>query len=370
MQKAVWGRAFVYQMLDLHQLTVEAAGYGLLWNEVRGRLQALTARQVEFDPAGPVSGFLTTLAEDLRSSMMPFPDGGAEKVCSPMLDDIERLLADAGRLRNDPLQTLFTDTLRAAAGAYRACGLPLPDDMVTAVEVSFDHQSAPVDSALPIQVIATTRLGDTPSGVSAHVDIVVSPTYLDELTVFALPYVLLHECVCHVFQGPWGPGRIQADADSRFAEGWMDHIAYTVACDQARALAGGKPASSLSAVPRPGALREAADQVHRARHQPHPRDRAWAARAMGVRAARNLAELMTRLPELAGRPVEAAAAFRRLSLRLNVSEFSNTQRDLFVAAVHKATLARTEHGLVVQLRRYLERDDLVHLVEGTVKLFT
>ncbi|GIE91978.1 hypothetical protein [Actinoplanes regularis] len=375
-QKAVWGRALVYQLLDLHQLPVEAAGYGLLWEGLRQRLLASTARQLEFCPPGPLGDYLRTLARELRASVLPFPDG-AERVCSPLLDDIDQVLADASRIRadadqirHDLLLAAFADTLQTAVDVYQASGLKVPADLVQRVDVTFDHQFAPVQSALPIQLIATTRIGDTPDGPSARVDVVIGAGQLDEVTTFSLPYVLLHECVCHVLQGPWEPGRVQADADSRFAEGWMDYVAYTIALEQAQALPGGIAAPSLLEVPRPGALREHAGRVHRARYERNPYDRAWAARAMGVRAARNLADLLLRLPELGGDPAAATAAFRRLSLQLNVSEFGNAERDRFVAAVHKGTLQGVDHELVARLREYLRGDDLVHLVEGTLWLFT
>lgn len=371
-QKAVWGRALVYQVLDLHHVQLEDAGYGVLWAAVRDRLCTSTAWQLEGRTGGSLSSYLNQLGAELRASVS-FPDPEAEQACTPLLDEIDRVLAEAGHAHDDLLVTAFTDALEVAADLYSGHGLDVPpQDMVKRVSAAFDHQLMPLQSELPIQLTATTYLNDEPDGPSAHVDVVINADLLDELTVFSLPYVLLHECVCHVLQGPWRPGRVQPDAASRFAEGWMDVVAYVV--HQAMDRPGRTETSGpdLLATLRAAAQQEAAEKVHSARHERTRNrawDRAWAQRAMGARAARNMAALLAKLPETRGS--DPTAAFTRLSVQLNTSSFDNQQRDLFITGVHTATLGRrTDPALVTRVRQYLHTQNLDRLVQDILNLFT
>uniref|UniRef100_UPI003F496797 hypothetical protein n=1 Tax=Actinoplanes sp. CA-084688 TaxID=3239901 RepID=UPI003F496797 len=364
-QKAVVGRALVYQVLDLHQVPLEDAGYGLLWTAVRDRLQTSTAVQLAFDPPGSLGSYLNQLGADLRGALSFFCRD-AERACAALLDDIARVLAEAGRAHDELLGTVFTDALEAAADVYYRHGLHDSQDMVKLVSTSFGHLHGSVQSELPIQLAATTYLQDLPEGPSANVDVVINPDLLDELTVFSLPYVMLHECICHVLQGPWQAERVQADAASRFAEGWMDVVAYVVhqAMDNPRRAETAGP--GLLDTLRTAARQEAAEKVHRARYA-QTRDRAWAQRAMGARAAWSIVALMGRVPEGGSDP----SAFVELSVKLNTSSFTNEQRDLFVTGVHKATLqGQADPCLEQQVRTYLKAHDLEYLVHNILRLFT
>ncbi|GIF15741.1 hypothetical protein [Actinoplanes teichomyceticus] len=363
-QKAFWARALVFQVLDLHHVQLEAAGYGLFWNAVRERLLTSTAAQIEFCPAGSLSSYLSHLGTEIRAGI-PFPDRDAERTCAPLLDEIDRVLRDAGQLREDLLMSAFAATMQAAVELYHRHGEGVPDDVVKRVSVTFGHQGMPVQSELPIQLTATTYLEDQPEGPSARVDVVINPGLLDELTVFSLPYVLLHECVCHVLQGPWQSGRSQPDPGDRFAEGWMDVAAYLAHQTLDYPWLGDASGLDLLAPRRAAARLEAAEKVHRARHQRTPHGRSWAQRAMGAQAAQSTVALLAKLPETRTDP---AAAFTRLSTRLNSSTFSNRQRELFVARVHKATMGRVDAGLVTQIRQYLSTDDLHQLVHGILAI--
>ncbi|GAB1646157.1 hypothetical protein [Krasilnikovia sp. MM14-A1259] len=358
-EKAVWARSLVFQMLDLHHVQIEAAGYGLLWTAIRERLLHSTAAQVEFSPAGSLGSYLSQLGAEIRASIS-FPDPDAERTCIPLLDEIDRVLAEAGRYDEDLLWAAFDDAMRAAAELYRRHGVDVPQDVVKRVSVTFGHQGMPLQAELPIQLTATTYLDDPPEGPSARVDVVINPGELDELTVFSLPYVLLHECVCHVLQGPWEAGRSQPDAADRFAEGWMDVAAYLAHRMLDHPWRGDTPGPDLLASPRATARLEAAEKVHRARHQRTPHGRAWAQRAVGAQAAQNMVALLAKLPEARTDP---EAVFVRLSIRLNTSTISNKQRECFVGRVYKATLGRVNPALVTLTRRYLETDDVGQLID-------
>ncbi|OJF14502.1 hypothetical protein [Couchioplanes caeruleus] len=367
-EKAVLARVLVFQVLDLHHAELAAAGYGTLWEEVRDRLCHSTVRQLEFCSADPLSSYLHRLAEELRSIMQSYPGADTEKVCTLLLDEIDRVLADAGRFPGDLLPAAFDKAVEEAFELYRAHGLPVSPDMLERITVRFDHQLGSLHSPLPIQLTAVTCLHEEPGDPpSARVDVRVNAKLMDELTAFSLPYVLLHECVCHVFQGPWQGGRTSADPSSRFAEGWMDYVAFSVHQMLARSRHGGSGDPDLTMTPRAAAQEEAADTVHKARYAKNVEDRAWAQRALGVRAAHNMRSLLERLPEARADPL---GAFVQLSVHLNASPIDNQQRDLFVAGVSKATLRGVNPELVPVMRRYLTTHDLHGLVGEVLKLFT
>jgi hypothetical protein len=188
---------------------------------------------------------------------------------------------------------------------------------------------------------------------------------LDELTAFSLPYVLLHECVCHVLQGPWQAGRQQADAGDRFAEGWMDVVAYVAHQTMERPWRAGHTGPDLLAIPLDG-RNDAAAAVHKSRQHDTP-DRAGSQRALGAQAARNMQTLLGKLPETRR---DADTAFIRLSVQLNTSPFRNDQRELFVRGVHTATQLRPNPALATAVRTYLDDQDLERLVRDVSKLFT
>ncbi|MCA2211315.1 hypothetical protein [Jidongwangia harbinensis] len=366
-QKAVVGRALVYRALDLYHVELDSAGYGVLWTGIRSRVLDSTLYQVEFCPTGSLSEYLHQLGAEIRANLS-FPDADARGVCEPLLDEIDQVLDEAGRATDDLLTGAFGDAVTAAVELYRCHGLDLPDDLRQRITASFEYQSEPVRSELPVALTATTVLQDLADGPSACVAVRVNAQMLDELTVFSLPYVLLHECVCHVLQGPWQPGRRQPDASSRFAEGWMDVAAFVAhqMLDRLRPPSG-SPLDLLVA-PRPAAHAEAAERVHAARHAQSSWDRAWSQRAKGARAARAVQALLGRLPEV--RHLDPAAVFLMLSVQLNTSSFDNKQRDLFATEVYRATLGRIHPGLVAELRTYVETRDLGRLVKEVTGLFT
>jgi hypothetical protein len=237
------------------------------------------------------------------------------------------------------------------------------------VSVEFDYQITPLVHPLPIQLLATTLLDEPSDAPGALVEIIINPLRVDELTTFAFPYVLLHECVCHVLQGPWHGERFQADANSSFAEGWMDVAALYVH----REMVYEHPAPDridLLVVPRQAAQRDAADQVHRARHDDHPDDRTWSNRSMGQEAAEGMVSLFGRLPETKH---DAIAQFLRLSFALNASPVNNIERDQFVTKVWGFTRPRLEsrrHRLVAAVRQYIECRDVDRLVKNVILLVT
>jgi hypothetical protein len=365
-KKAAVGRLLVFQVLDLHRVELEAAGFHTALTDLESILHGSTARQLEFPSKEPLSGYLRQLAQDLRAALLPFPND-VRKACAAVLDDIDRVLAEAGRAREDHLLGAFAEAMHLACEMYGEHGRPVPAEVTARVSVTFDYQSEPVKSPLPIHLVAVTYLDDHADGPSARVDVAINLEMMDELTAFALPYVLLHECLCHALQGPWQPGRIQADPSSRFAEGWMDVAALLTHNALERGGSRDTDTPAVMTVPRWAAQYDAASRVHRARYAPHAHDRAWSHRACGVHAANSLHRLLGRLPETKSDPT---AAFLELSLALNTSAFDAQQRDLFVTGIYKRTLRRDDPDLVAELRQYLCSRDLSRFVADVVKSFT
>jgi hypothetical protein len=367
-QKAVLGRLLVYKALDLHHAELDAAGHGLLWSDIRNKLEGSTARQLRYARDDQsVWAYLGELAAELRTAPLPFPSDDAKAACTPLLEQIDSLVREACELQRDLLLDAFRLAKELASAAYRQHDQRVPAEMFERISVSLDHQAGPLRHGLPIHLTASTELRDENLPQAAVVSVVIIPEALDERTAFALPYVLLHECLCHALQGPWKHRRVQADANSRFAEGWMDVAAYrlhqSVDPEVHRV-----PTIGLMTAPRLMAQMEAASDVHKARHSRNEIDRAWSHRVIGRDAAERMFDLIGRLPESKG---DAAKPFMHLSLALNVSMIDNYQRDRFVSIVHKLTLFPShQHRLVPFVRDYLGDHNMQGLVDAVLKLAT
>jgi hypothetical protein len=364
-QKAVLGRALVYKALDLHRAEIEAADYGVLWGELRGRLCTLTERQLRFDqPEQSLCNYLKQLAQDLRGGLA-FPDHESAQTITPLLDFIDQMMEEVAQVQHDLLEEAFREALHVAAAEYVRHGLQVPDDLVKRASIAFDHQENMGWQALPIQLTAVTLLHSTEPHLSAIVQVLLSPRFLDEQTVFALPYVLLHECLCHVLQGPWAVGRMQADANSRFAEGWMDVVAYRLHAGLDAAFGNSSIADLMSPL-RWAAQMEAADAVYTARHAPQEADRAWSHRALGTDAANFMLRLLGRLPDSRQDP---GTPFMHLSVTLNASPLDNTERDRFVGFVHSCRNSELRcANFVPPVREYLQDGDTINLVARTLEV--
>jgi len=364
-QKAVLGRLLVYKALDLHRAQIEAADYGLLWQELRGKLCLSTARQLQFGRDDQsLDAYLQELASELREQLC-FPDETAEAVCAPLLDFIDELMKAAAQTGYDLLVGAFKRAIELASTEYIRHGLPVPPELINGASVEFDFQENWPHQALPIQMQAYTLLDDEGTSPSASVHVTLAPRLLDEQTAFAFPYVLLHECLCHVLQGPWVWPRMQADANSRFAEGWMDVVAYRLHA-KLDAIQGDTALTDLMCPLRRAAQMQAASAVHLARSTYQDADRAWSHRAIGTNAANLLFDLLGRLPESGGDP---DTPFMHLGVSLNASSIDNTERDLFVSSVYRHLYLWSRSGPLVPLvRKYLDDNDVIRLVLDTTQL--
>ncbi|MFI1035942.1 hypothetical protein [Streptomyces sp. NPDC020951] len=151
----------------------------------------------------------------------------------------------------------------------------------------------------------------------------------------ALPFALFHECASHVMQGPcpWTSIRAMPDADSQFAEGWMDRVAWEIfkmALDQQG------PCSDVVLFPyehRRDFYRTGGQAFYDARHdvklameggEPAAGRRQQGWETFGVA-----------LQELQQRHIhDALPSLLQLSFALNVSDEPPESRDMAVQAMH------------------------------------
>ena len=359
--KAVLGRLLVYKALDLYRAELAAADYDLLWDELRGTLRTSTERQLRFiRDDQSLQDYLRELAGELRGGLH-FPDAAAERECAPLLDFMDKLMSEAAQTQNDLLADAFDRAVQLASNKYISHGLPVPPELIERTTIRFDHRENMLGQILPIQMTAYTLLDEDSPPLSAAVHMILAPRLLDEQTAFAFPYVLLHECLCHVLQGPWVWPRLQADADSRFAEGWMDVAAYRLHAGLDNAVAD----TDLLCPLRRAAQMQAADAVHAARRARQDADRAWSYRALGADAADRMLYCLGHLPESQTDP---DIPFMHLSLSLNASSVGNNERDLFVSRVYHHLDRMSRPDFVGLVREYLRDRDALRLVDRTARL--
>lgn len=145
----------------------------------------------------------------------------------------------------------------------------------------------------------------------------------------AAGYLLLHEFVSHVGQGPWTASCRQPRSDDSYAEGWMDYVAYVL---HALYLNRGGPvpgAVDYELPDEPYMRSMAATSYHNERS---------VVRKLGGQERRHGADVARRLNEhmVAGGAAPVAESFLKLSLQLNASAAGHAERRLFVAGVDAA----------------------------------
>lgn len=125
------------------------------------------------------------------------------------------------------IHALFATAYEIASGYYERAGIP-QQELAT---VFFSTNAlAPDDPRenLPPEVHAIGNVDIHMRG--SMVELSIQSEAFDRDTYDSLFYILLHECVCHAFQGcvdVTGARAALGNSDS-FAEGWMDYIAHLI----------------------------------------------------------------------------------------------------------------------------------------------
>jgi hypothetical protein len=146
-------------------------------------------------------------------------------------------VADAGK-RDPPdsacrcmaeLQEVFNKTAEVAAILYRKIskdqGLSWPTLFFETANIHAHQTTDVLDIAA---VTGACRYGLLEGRPVSVVGLVFRDDGFCWTSMAQLPYVLMHELVCHAFQGLKGSRRVATDKTCPWSEGWMDAIAVAV----------------------------------------------------------------------------------------------------------------------------------------------
>ena len=364
-QNAIVGRFLGFEALAPNVSWIEAQGYRRAAVRLRECLCSLTDDVLDDpDDGETLDHFLEELVRGLQAEWETFSEGAAATAII-VLNELNGLVAKFNFAPYDPLRKLADAVAVTAAEYYRAFQARVPDHLWQSTDPVFSFVGAkiglPFAPAIHVQV--WTEFGDDDQP-AAQVFVRISPRWLDQETIAALPRSLLHEYVAHVPQGPHSGTRMHPDPSDLFAEGWMDYVAHCVFRD---VLQKRGPAVALGEVLVPTwtvLYEEAAEQFFAARCSLDYGDRTAAARREGMTAARGLHDLLRQLPETAS---NADELMYRLSFSLNVSGLDNLSRAQFAAKV-RLCLQRASRAdaLVASLRDWaaerISSDDFFELI--------
>lgn len=295
--------------------------------------------------------FLDDLVEHLDSEVAGL-NGLVRPVAQEAMRELRGLVENYNAAPYDPLGRLADAVAATAAEYHRNFGANVPDDLwqSTTPRFSFSSRrpSLSFEGTINVQLWTEFSGQDHPN---PEVMMNISPRWLDQPTIAALPRSLLHEYIAHVPQGPHSERRVHPDPSDPFAEGWMDYIAHRVFKD---VLARRRPQNALcdTLIPQWTLIYDAAaDNFFHARCSLRDGDRTAAARQLGAAAASDLHDLLRRLPDTRG---DADGYLYRLSFGLNASALDNLARKTFAANVQNCLkLGSRLDALVVPLRDWI-----------------
>lgn len=351
-QNAIIGRFLGFRALAPNLPTIESNGH----RDTAARLtQSLCwfTNQMLDDPDS-----VQTLGEFLRNLVGRLNDevrsvrGASRPAAQAALEELTVLVAGYETAPYDPLRKLTDVAARTTADYYQTFDAEVPDELweSTYPRFSFVNGKIGLSFVSTIHVQLWTEFGndDYPT---AQVMVKIPPRWLDQETIAALPRSLLHEYVAHVPQGPHSRKRLHPDPGDMFAEGWMDYIAHRIF---KAALERRGPSLKLGDSLAPTWItlhEEAAERFLIARCALTDGDRTAAARSEGVAAARQLHDVLRRLPATKD---SADEYLYRLSLGLNVSQLGNVARSRFAANV-RLSLQRASRSdaLIVPLLKWV-----------------
>ena len=350
---AIVGRILGFQALAPNLSTIESNGHPDIGARLGGKLRWHTNAVLDDpDTLQTLGEFLRSLVDVLNDEVRGVADA-SRSVAQLVLDELSVLVAGYEAAPYDPLGKLADAVSRTAADYYQTFGAQVPDELwhSTTTSLRFSFVGGKIglsfDSTIHVQLWTEFGSGYYPT---AQVMIKIAPRWLDSETIAALPRLLLHEYVAHVPQGPHSGRRLHPDPGDMFAEGWMDYIAHCIFKD---ALERRGPSLELGDSLAPAWItlhEEAAERFFRARCSLADGERTAAARREGAAAARQLHDLLRRLPET---KETADECLYRLSLGLNASPLGNAARARFAANV-RLSLQRASRSdvLTVPLREW------------------
>ena len=276
-----------------------------------------------------------------------------------------------------PLKSAFDAALSLARRYYSTHSTYFSNAIPPSVEFSTSFRnSTPHDCPVPYHVGGATEFQDVAARKFSIVKLTVVPEQFDFGTYSALLYVLVHECVCHAFEGilpfPDFVERVATEPDDGFAEGWMDWVAHEILQE---ALHGKGPATDVvSKLQHLEEIGDAATKFHLSRvDDQHPQQSKHAIeRAFGRDAAQRVLYLFERLPESRDQPWEL---FLRLSFDLNVLPHFHEIREQVVSLLELLlpkrgaieTLSKA-NPLTDSFRKYLTTNNILQLIADFLTL--
>jgi hypothetical protein len=333
-QKAIVGRFLGFLVIAPSLTTIESNGHRDTAARLSQSLCWITNETLEDpDSVQTMAEFLTSLPGRLKVELGN-SDEASRSLAQPVLEEFGVIVAAYLLSPYDPLVKLTEAAARTAADYYQAFGAEVPDGLwrSTFPRFSFFRTQISLSFASTIHVQLWTEFGND-GYPTAQVMVKVPPRWLDQETIAALPRILLHEYVAHVPQGPHTERRLHPDAADMFAEGWMDYIAHRIFKD---VLERTGPSLELGNSLAPAWIplyEKAAEGFFNARCTVAEGDRMAANRCEGATAARQLHDLLRRLPATKDRADEY---LYQLSFGLNVSHYGNIARARFAANIRLA----------------------------------
>jgi len=303
--------------------------------------------------------------------------------CSPLKPVIcdgqwhDDKIVDAGGQCVAPIKAAFQVALSLARRYYSTYSTYFGNAIPPSIEFSTSFRSStPHDCPVPYHVGGATEFQDVAARRLSVVKLTLVPEQFDFGTYTAVLYVLVHECLCHAFEGilafPDFVERVAAEPDDGFAEGWMDWVAHEVLQE---ALRGKGPAADIvSKLPHLDEIADAATKFHLSRvDDQHPQPSKHAIeRAFGRDAAQRVFYLLERLPESREQPWEM---FLRLSFDLNMLPHFHEIREQFVSLLELLLAKRgaietlsKANSLTVSFRNYLKNNNILQLVNDFLAL--
>lgn len=346
--KAVTARILGFEVLTPNLLLLESQGYRDASARLRERLcwfanEALSTP----DDDGPLDLFLTKLVGELQDEAAKLR-AEAEEIASCAIADLAEIVANFNDAPYDSLGRLTAAIRQTAAAYYEAFQTAVPQGLweCTIPAVSFLGDKVSLSFAPEIHLQVSTEFGT--EDLSAIVFLKISPRWLDWKTIAALPRALLHEYIAHVPQGPHLGMRKHPDANDVFAEGWMDYVAHHIHRSVLEQSGLVVPLSGCLLLALTDSYHDAAERFLSARCSVEHGDPTAAARSEGAAAARNMHDLLRRLPETARRADEY---FFRLSLGLNASALDSLARRRFAVEVRRCLLRASRSDILVTALR-------------------
>jgi hypothetical protein len=349
-QKAVVGRILGLEALAPYLSPLEYQGLRDAADRLVMRLCWLTNDALgDPDSGEQLDAFLARVTEALRQEAASLSTE-ARPAVSHALDDFSERVAEFCADPYDPLERLARAASEISHEFYQRYGENVPPEIWerTIPIFSFLGGKAALSFAADIHLNVRTKFTESNS-LSAQVILQIVPRSLDAHTIAALPRTLLHEYIAHVPQGPYSGGRAHPDANDIFSEGWMDYVTHRVY----RSILEHKKASEelepLGEAARWTVLYEAAaEHFFATRCALRDGDPAAAARSEGAAAARQLHDLLRRLPETADDP---DVFMYRISFGINGSSLSIVSRQRIAAEIRRCLLrASLAYALVPPLR--------------------